>query len=240
MNAAGQLDFTVVIPVWNEARRVAAGVQGYLQLAALLAGSSECVVVDDGSSDGTADVVAAMGIEGVSVLRAPHRGKGAAAARGVGASRGRRIVVVDVDWSIAPRQVAELVAVQADLVYASREGQGARRIAEPSWRHLLGRGFNAVVQHVLLAGVEDSQCGCKVFRREVALDIFPRLTVVGWAFDVEVLTVAFLLGYTVREVPTVWRHEGDSRVRPAIDGVAMLRDVLRIRRNLDRGRYSTR
>lgn len=235
---------TVVIPAWNEATRVAAGIQGYAELCTLLRlegySSFECVIVDDGSDDATATIAREAGGENVRVLRGPHRGKGGALRQGVLASRGHRIVVVDVDWSVAPGQVAELLKVEAGVVCACREGQGARRIAEPAWRHLLGRGFNWVVQHLVLAGVQDSQCGCKAFDRAVAMDLFSRLTIEGWAFDVEILTLAYAHGYTVREVPIVWRHEQESRVAPLPDGWAMLTDVLTIRRNLKSGAYFKR
>ncbi len=235
------VDLTVVIPVWNEAGRVASGIAGFSKLWGMLPRGAwstvECLVVDDGSTDGTGRIAEAAAGPGVRVLTAPHRGKGAAIRRGVVESRGRRILVVDVDWSVAPGQVAELLRVQGQVVCASREGHGARRIGEPAWRHLLGRGFNRVVQQFVLAGVQDSQCGCKAFDHEVAMDLFGRLTIEGWAFDVELLTMAYAHGYSVREVPIVWRHDADSRVGVLTDGWAMFRDVRKVRRNLRAGVY---
>ncbi|MDP2313800.1 MAG: glycosyltransferase [Pseudomonadota bacterium] len=227
---------SVVFPLYNEVRRLPAAREGLEWLRARY-GRVEAVWVDDGSTDDTlAEVRAGAGPDDV-VVAAPHRGKGAALQAGVAAARGDRLLLTDADWSVGPHLVPELLAVDADVVLATREGADARRVGEPLVRHWLGRGFNHAVQTLILAGHEDTQCGCKVLRAPVAKALFPALTVDGFAFDVELLYLAHIRGHRVREVPVVWRYEADSRVRPVRDALAMARDVWRVRRNARAGRY---
>jgi glycosyltransferase involved in cell wall biosynthesis len=227
---------SVVLPLYNEARRLAGARAGVAWLRARY-GAVEAVWVDDGSTDGTlAALRAAAGPDDV-VVAAPHRGKGGALRTGVAAARGERLLLTDVDWSVAPQSIPEMLAVDADIVIATREGPDARRVGEPLVRHWIGRGFNGAVQALVLAGHEDTQCGCKLLRADVAKGLFAALTIDGFAYDVELLYVAHLRGHRVREVPVVWRYEPDSRVRPVRDAVAMARDVWRIRRTARAGRY---
>ncbi len=228
---------SVVIPLYNEERRLAEGLDGLAALRRSVREPVQAVWVDDGSADDTLAALKAHIFPGDLVLAEPHRGKGGALRAGVGAATGDRLLLVDVDWSVPPGEIAALLAVDADIVMATREGEGARRVDEPAWRHWTGRAFNTLVQRWVLDGIEDTQCGCKLVRRTAATDLFSRLTVQGWAYDVELLTAARARGYTMVEVPVEWRYAADTRVRLVRDGVAMARDVWRVRRNARAGRY---
>jgi dolichyl-phosphate beta-glucosyltransferase len=124
-----------------------------------------------------------------------------------------------------------------DVAIGSREGHGARRIGEPIVRHLAGRAFNYLVQHLMLAGIEDTQCGFKMFTARAVEAIFPRVTIEGWAFDIEVLHIARARGLRIVEVPIEWHYGRESRLSLTRDGAAMFRELLRIRRRARRGEY---
>ncbi len=239
---AAPVTLSIVIPAYNEQARIGATVQA---LAAFLRGRDwtwEIRVVDDGSTDGTAGVVEEVARTGAGVLlqREPHRGKGGAVKAGMLAATGEWRFLCDADLSMPagelPRFLPPALA-DADVAIGSREGPGARRVGEPLARHLMGRTFNRAVQALILPGIEDTQCGFKMFSARAAGDIFPRVTVEGWAFDIEVLYLARLLGYRVVEVPIEWHYREASQVSMVRDSAGMLREVLRIRRRAARGEY---
>lgn len=225
---------TVVVPVWNEEHRLRAGFAGLERLRAVVP-DVEGIVVDDGSTDATLDLARTEAPPWVRVLAEPHRGKGGALRAGVLQATGDRVLVTDVDWSVAPEAVRTLLASNAEVVCAVREGSGARRLAEPFWRHLMGRVFNRLVQETVLSGHWDTQCGFKLLERRCAQHLYGLLSVEGWAYDVELLTLAHLHGYVVEDVPVVWRYEEDSRLRSFQDGLGMLRDVRRVAQRIRRG-----
>jgi dolichyl-phosphate beta-glucosyltransferase len=233
---------SVVIPVYNEEARVAAGVRGAELLRSLLDHPVEVILVDDGSEDRTVEVAEPL-CRGagapIRLLREPHRGKGGAVRAGVMASTGDRILVTDVDWSVGPRHLAGVLADTGDVVCAVREGAGARRLGEPEWRHTLGRVFNWLVQGWVLSGHQDTQCGCKLLTRAAADALMPRLTIEGWAYDVELLYLAHVAGFRVTEVPVVWVFERESRLDPVRDGLKMAWELRRIQANARRGVYRT-
>jgi len=223
---------TVVIPAYNEERRLPRTLG---TVVAHLRGRGlpfEVVLVDDGSVDGTARVAAEAGPE-VRVLRLPHRGKGAAVRAGVLAAGGDLLLVTDADLSTPIEELDVLVAALecCEVAIGSRNVAGAR-VAVPQrlGRRLMGRGFNLLVQALLLPGLRDTQCGVKLFRRDVALAVFERCRSDGFAFDVEALALARHLGHRVAEVPVEWRNSPDSRVRPLRDVPRMLWDLVTIRR----------
>ncbi len=114
---------------------------------------------------------------------------------------------------------------------------GARRVDEPQYRHLMGRVFNLIVRVLAIPGIQDTQCGFKVFRREVARDVFALQTIDGWGFDVEVLFIALKHGYKLIEVPITWYYRPQSRISPLKDSINMVLEVLKVRRNGWRGLY---
>lgn len=233
---------SVIIPAWNEERRIGSSLQQVATFVRQQAKLIEVIVVDDGSDDDTVPIVEALADSHsfIRLIRNPHGGKGAAVRTGVSQGKGEFLVVSDTDLSVPIEELPKFlppVLDAYDVAIASREAQGATRINEPHYRHLMGRVFNLLVRMVAVPHIQDTQCGFKAFRREAARAIFPLQTIEGWGFDVEVLFIARRLGYRIVEVPVTWYYGAESKVRPVHDTIGMLRDLWRVRMNARRGLY---
>jgi dolichyl-phosphate beta-glucosyltransferase len=242
-----ELPLSVVVPAFNEARRLPATLASVTAYLDGRGRAYELIVVDDGSRDATAEVatrtLSALGERG-RLLRLPaNRGKGAAVRAGVEAARGERVLMTDADLSTPIEELDALeraCAAGADVAIGSRaldRSLVTRR--QPLLREWSGRLFNLVVQIFALPGIQDSQCGFKLFRGETAHDVFGRARSDGFGFDVEVLAIAKHLGYRIAEVPVHWRNDDDSRLSLA-RGAAAFADPLRVRLGLWLGRYGRR
>lgn len=233
---------TVVIPAYNEESRLPATLARISDVFETRGEPYDVLVVVNGSTDRTAEVVkaAAERDANIRLVVTPLRGKGRAVKIGISEARGDRIVFADADLSTPIEEVialAEQLDERNQVVIASREGTGARRVGEPYVRHLMGRVFNLLVQALAVHGIQDTQCGFKAFTRQCAQDVFSRQRIVGFGFDVEVLFLARKLGYGIKEVPVTWEYAASSRVDPVKDTIRMFRDVLAVRWNDLRGRY---
>jgi dolichyl-phosphate beta-glucosyltransferase len=240
------LTLSIVVPAFNEERRLGATLAALSQhLGDQIGWDWEIRVVDDGSLDRTADVAEsfAAGERRVVVQREPHRGKGGAVKAGIMAARGDYRFICDADLSMPIAEIIRFLPPQLtdfDVAIGSREGAKARRIGEPAYRHVMGRLFNLLVQRLVLPGIEDSQCGFKMFTADAARSIFPLVTVDGWAFDVEALTVARAQGMRIVDVPIEWHYGKESQLSMVRDGFGMARELLRIKARQLAGRYRRR
>jgi dolichyl-phosphate beta-glucosyltransferase len=236
---------SVVIPCYNEEQRIGPTLVEIERHFAASGLSYELIVVDDGSTDGTLDLVAARArLNGALLVigNKPNRGKGHAVRTGMLAARGQFVMFTDADLSIPIGIVDDfLTAFRAgyDIVVASRAHPRSREVVHPPLsRRVMTRLFRRVVHLLLPVGeVQDTQCGCKAYRREVARDLFSRQVVNGFSFDAEVLFLAARAGYSAYEVPFVLTHSPASTVRPVRHALLMVRDLLRIRVNALRGVY---
>jgi dolichyl-phosphate beta-glucosyltransferase len=231
----GRPSLSVIVPAFNEARRIAATVTALATYFDTQGWDWELIVADDGSTDETAGIVESLAVAQprVRVLRQPHRGKGGAVRAGMLAAIGQHRFMCDADLAMPVSQIPAFLDHMArgvDVAIGSREGHDARRIGEPLYRHLVGRVFNGVVQLLALPGIEDSQCGFKMFTAAAAERVFSQVTTDGWAFDVEALAIARRLGLRIIEVPIEWHFVEASKLRVLPDGVEMLRELWRIRR----------
>jgi dolichyl-phosphate beta-glucosyltransferase len=194
----------------------------------------EIVVADDGSIDHTIRLVDLEIVKhsNIRVLHLPHRGKGWAVKNGMLAAEGEYRVISDADLSVPIEQLDRLLpplGPDADIVLGSREAPAASRIGEPLGRHFMGRVFNRLAAMLVAPGLADTQCGFKCFSSEAARDIFPRLTLDGFAFDVELFHLARNRGVSYSEVGVDWYYQPESKVRPLRDALAMTFDLLKIR-----------
>ncbi|HEX5415690.1 MAG TPA: dolichyl-phosphate beta-glucosyltransferase [Chloroflexota bacterium] len=243
---------SIVVPAYNEERRLPASLQAIHQYLAGRAYRSELIVVDDGSEDGTAAVAEASQAEipNLRVIRNPHRGKAYALKSGVLASRGQLVFLCDADLSMPIGEIEKFLPYLSQgfgVAIGSREAPGAHRYGEPPHRHLMGRVFNYLVRLVVMSEFQDTQCGFKCLSREAAFEIFPRLQVrtenvevkgpMVTGFDVELLYLARKLGYRVAEVGIQWHYAPGSKVNPVQDTLRMISDVLKVRINDRRGYY---
>lgn len=250
--AASPPSLSLVIPAYNEADRIGATVSAALAFLDAQPFDTELILVDDGSSDATDQVArAAVGDRpGARVLTIPHGGKAAALRTGLLAASKEQVAFSDADLATPLSYLHGLRAALGtgcDVAIGSREGIGARRVGEPFYRHAMGRVFNGIVRLLLLPGIQDTQCGFKLFRTSTARTILRRArlyadpeTVVGprvTAFDVELLVVARCLGLRICVVPVVWTYGQRSKVHPVRDTWQNVRDVARVRINLWRGLY---
>lgn len=232
---------TIVIPAYNEQLRLPGSLERLREYLDRQGYGYEVLVVDNGSSDATPEVAAAAA-EQWSQFRCisiAQRGKGIAVKTGALAAKGERLMFCDADLAMPVEEIARFLPPleRAEVAIATREGAGSRRVGEPEYRHLMGRVFNLLVRLLAVPGFQDTQCGFKAFTRASAEAIFPRLTITGFGFDVELLYLARKYGLRVVEIPIVWYFQADSRVEPVRDTLRMLRDLARIRWNDLRGRY---
>lgn len=233
---------SIVIPAHNEEHRLPRALEGVFSFLHAQPYSSEVLVVENGSRDGTLRVATALAgrYPGLRVLQETARGKGLAVRRGMIEARGEFRFICDVDFSMPAEEINRFLPPSlpdCDVAIASREAVGAVRYAEPQYRHLIGRAFNLLVRVLLLPGLQDTQCGFKCFRAAAAGELFRRQTMTGFSFDAEVLFLARKKGYLIREVPIPWHFDPDSRVRLMKDSVRMGIDLLTIRMNSRRGVY---
>lgn len=232
---------TIIIPAYNEERRLPPSLDKIVAFIQQQPEPMDVIIVENGSQDRTTEIAEAYAARYpfIRVMHSP-RGKGAAVKVGMLAGQGRYLFICDSDLSMPIEEVRKFlppILSDYDVAIASREGPGAHRYGEPWYRHLMGRVFNFIVRILAIPGFQDTQCGFKSFRREVARDIFAAQTMTGFAFDVEALFIALRRGYKVVAVPINWYFDPDSRVRPLHDTYRMVRDVLRIRLNGWRGIY---
>jgi len=225
---------SVVIPTYNEEPRIAETLAKVTEYLAAQDYEWEVVVADDGSTDNTAQLVGQVIVEhpSVRILRLRHGGKGWAMKNGMLTAEGQYRLLCDADLSVPIQQVERLLppaGPDSDIVLGSREAPGAKRYDEPVRRHFMGRLFNLFVSKLAVSGFADSQCGFKCFRGEAAQDLFPRLTIDGFAFDVELLHLARKLGRSYSEVGVDWYYRSQSKVRPVQDSLTMTVDLLKIR-----------
>ena len=236
------ISVSIVIPAYNEERRLETTLMAVTSYLRAQPWDWEVRVVDDGSADATVAIATrhAASEPRVVVQSEPHRGKGGAVRAGLTAARGEFRFICDADLSMPIGELSRFlppVAPAFDVAIGSREGRLARRVGEPAYRHLMGRLFNRGVQLLVLPGIEDSQCGFKMFTASAVESIFPHVTVDGWAFDVEVLAVARARGLRIAEVPIEWHYRAESRLSMMRDGWQMLKELIRIRLRAASGRY---
>ncbi len=242
MAASSPIFLSIIIPVHNEEMRLPAAVQSIHDFLSRQSYQAEVIVVENGSSDSTYTLAQdfARVFPWLRVLRETRRGKGLAVRSGMLAARGQYRFICDVDLSMPIEEVNRFLPPQLSdpqVVIGSREAPGAVRYNEPAYRHIIGRIFNAMVRWMALPGLQDTQCGFKLFRADVAERVFPLQTLTGMSFDVEVLFIARRMGYQIVEVPVNWYFNPDSRVRLVEDSLRMGSDLLHIRRNAHQGRY---
>ncbi len=236
---------SIILPAHNEERRLPRTLEEVKGFVEAQSYPVEVVLVENGSQDRTLELAQQFAAHApfLKVIHEERPGKGLAVRTGILAAKGEYRIFCDVDFSMPVTEINRFVPpAQPDCQVAigSREAPGAVRYNEPYYRHLSGRVFNTLVRWLALPGLQDSQCGFKCFRGDIADEIFPLQTNTGWAFDVEVLFVARQRGYHIVEVPVPWYFNPESKVRMLRDSWRMVRDLILIRINSLQGKYRRR
>jgi glycosyltransferase involved in cell wall biosynthesis len=236
--------YSIVIPAYNESGRIPATLASVVSCIRERGWDAEVLVVNDGSTDTTADVVRAFAETApeVRLVENPgNRGKGYSVRNGMLQARGGVVIFSDADLS-APIEEAErlFAAIKggADIAIGSRWLEANRQTQrQPLYRQFFGRCFNGVTRAIMRLPFADTQCGFKAFTRQAAQTVFQLQTIDRWGFDPEILFIALKRGYWIIEVPVSWAHDERSRMSYVKDGFKMLQEISIVRWNAFRGRY---
>ncbi len=236
-----------IIPAYNEERRIEKTIRevdAYLRQKNFPEGY-EIIVANSVSRDKTGEIVEKLSqeIPALSLLTVENKGKGWAVAQGMLNARGDIRLFSDADNSTSPDHFEKMIPLFSrnyDLVISSRNAKDAPGasidIAESRVRFIAGRAGNLMIQFFAVPGIWDTQNGFKAFRRDAAEKIFTRLTILGFAFDIEALSIARRLNYRIGIIPVKWKHDPDSKVTPG-SYIRVFLDVFRIRWNIMTGKY---
>lgn len=239
-----EIHLSIVIPAYNEKENFETGVldqvDKYLKNQPY---EYEVILVDDGSTDQSIPLLDEFVKlkKNWRLIKNPHQGKAQTVATGIHEAKGNIVLFTDFDQATPISEIEKLLPFIGrgyDVVIGSREVKGSKREKEPLYRHLMGRGFNLFVGIFAIRGIRDTQCGFKLFKTDVAQELFSRLVVYRQrkekfaftgAFDVEILYMAQKHGYRIAEVPVRWKHIHSTRVNPVKDSIRMFLDLVRIR-----------
>lgn len=237
------LYLSIIIPAYNEAKRLPetlALLKDYIEEQSY---DCEVIVVDDGSRDQTAELVLAMAkrFPQLKLLQnEKNLGKGETVRRGMLAATGRLRLFMDADHSTPISELPKLLkyADTYPVVIGSRYlKSGSVKIKQPLKRRLISRSGNWLIQRLALPGIRDTQCGFKLFSAQATADIFSRMTMTGWSLDVELLAIARQQTLAIKEVAVEWYDAKHSKVRASRDANRFLRDLWKIRQNVQANKY---
>lgn len=241
-------DLSIVIPAWNEAERI--GIT-FEKLDAYLTSRNiraEVLVVDDGSRDNTREVVQEaekrfpyIHLVSYSADLTENHGKGYAVRFGMLMTKGKVALFCDADGSTpfeSYDNMQKLLAEGNDVIIGSRYIHGSDiRVPQPFMRRVLSRVANKLIQVMILWGIKDTQCGFKAFTHQACQDIFSKVTINKWAFDMEALVIAKRHHFKIVESPVSWDNSADTRVKFVSDARQTLHDLFYIKRNELKGVY---
>lgn len=241
MSRRSSVHLSVIIPAYNEEERLPVTLG---EITAYLANQSydaEVIVVDDGSTDETVRVTRQIATGQIRLVTLPkNRGKGAAVRRGMVEASGDYRLFMDADNSTSLDQISRFwpwIEKDYDIVIGSRSIEGAViALRQPLYKELAGRLGNLIIRALAVPDISDTQAGFKLFSRKSAEFIFPRLTIERWGYDVEVLAIARLHGFGIREVPIRWVNSPGSKVTLR-SYYQVFSEIWNIRKNLRAGRY---
>ena len=231
------IHLSVVVPAYDEEERIGqtlTSIVSYLQKQDFL---SEVIVVDDGSQDRTSERAARalQGMDRVRIIKLPpNLGKGAAVKEGVLQAQGDFVLFSDADLSTPIEELEKFwpwTGQGFDVIIGSRALPGADiQVRQFFFRELMGKTFNVFIRLFLMKGIPDTQCGFKLFRKDVAKNVFPLVEIKGFSFDAEALYLCRRRGYNIKQVPVVWRNSRQSKVKIIRSSLGMLLDLWKIKR----------
>jgi dolichyl-phosphate beta-glucosyltransferase len=235
-------ELSVIVPAFNEAQRIGASLEKIIRFLDAREAPSEILVIDDGSTDRTAELAASFGHPNLRVIRnSENRGKGYSVRRGFAEAAGRWVLFTDADLSTPIEELDQLLdrgREGADVVIGSRAIDRSKILVHQSrLREFGGIVFNKFVRLVLRLPIADTQCGFKLFRRDKCAPVFARQRIEGFGFDPEVLYLARKGGFVIEEVPVTWKNDQASKVRFLQDAVTMFLNLVQIRWNWIAGQY---
>ena len=230
------VDLEVVIPAYNEQDRIGRTLDRVKEYYGGQCYSWHCTIVSDGSTDNTQEIVSSF-CEKNPHFQLEHydqnRGKGFAVRLGMLNANAHRVLFCDADLATPQEETEKLLkAIDEgyDVAIGSRPLKESKlEVHQPWWREHLGRVFNKVVQTMATKGIDDTQCGFKMFTSKSAKDVFSRCKFDGFSFDFEALMIARDLNYKIAEIPIRWSHQEGSKVSIMRDGPRMLRDLVKLR-----------
>lgn len=234
---------SVVVPAYQEARRLPASLGRMATYFSQCPFPYEVLIVVEHGSDGTLELAAERMAKQANfqvIDNGPQRGKGYAVRSGILRARGEMVLYMDADLSVPLEEIPHFLAylqnhAEVDVLIGNRQHIASRiEQRQTPLRQRMGQIFNQVLQSLALLEVRDTQCGFKAFRREAARAIFSRQTIDGFAFDVEILLLARALGYRMADLPVRWINSPESKVRIVRDSLRMLVDTLRMRARVAR------
>ncbi|OGY22384.1 MAG: hypothetical protein A3A65_04480 [Candidatus Chisholmbacteria bacterium RIFCSPLOWO2_01_FULL_49_14] len=235
-------DLSLVIPVYNEEKRLGSGLQTIIKYLQAEEFSWELIVVDDGSSDQTITLARRFvkNIDNARVLKSPHLGKGGAIKQGVLNANGKWVLFLDIDLATPMTELGKFMNIrnEYDVIIGSRKMKGANVLVhQPKFREFGGKVFTALTNVLVTKGISDITCGFKLFRTKWAKTIFARSLLSDWSFDAEILFLAQKSELRIKELPVRWVNDPRTKVNLFKDTLRSFSGLVKIRVYDILGRY---